>query len=56
MFDRGVASLASRDIRMLLIMAGAVAGLGVETLLTLTVLTNAVVAIRIVAAWRVLRA
>lgn len=56
MFDRGVSSLASRDIRMLLIMAGAIAGFGVETLLGLAVLTNAVVGVRIAAAWRVLRA
>ncbi len=47
MFDRGLTSLASRDVRMLGVMAGAIAGLGVATLIALAVVTNAVVALRI---------
>ena len=47
MFDNGITSLASRDVRLLLIMVGAVAGYGVETLVTLAALTNAVVLLRI---------
>ena len=55
MFDRGITSLASRDVRLLLVMVGAIAGLGVETLLVLAALTNAVVLLRIVSAWNALR-
>ncbi|MDE2838320.1 MAG: CDP-alcohol phosphatidyltransferase family protein [Chloroflexota bacterium] len=54
MFDNGITSLASRDVRLLLIMIGAVAGYGVETLLTLAVLAIAVVLLRVVSARRVL--
>ncbi len=54
MFDSGITSLASRDVRLLLIMVGAIAGYGVETLVTLAVLTNAVVLFRVVSARRVL--
>ena len=50
MFDSGITSLASRDVRLLLVMIGALAGYGVETLVTLAVLTNAVVLLRIVSA------
>lgn len=52
MFDNGITSLASRDVRLLLIMIGALAGYGVETLMTLAVLTNAVVLLRIISAQR----
>ena len=55
LFDRGLASLASRDVRLLLIMIGSIAGLGVATLLVLAVLTNAVVVVRLVQARVALR-
>lgn len=55
MFDRGITSLASRDVRLLLVMLGAIAGLGSETLLALATLTNAVVLLRIASAWNALR-
>ena len=48
MFDRGISSLASRDVRLLIVMVGSVAGAGLATLLTLAVLTNAVVIVRLV--------
>ena len=54
MFDNGITSLASRGVRLLLIMVGALAGYSVETLVTLAVLTNAVVLLRIVSAQRAL--
>ena len=54
MFDNGITSLASRDVRLLLVMGGALAGYGVETLITLAVLTNAVVLLRIASAQRAL--
>ena len=47
MFDRGITSLASRDVRLLIVLIGSVAGQGVATLLTLAVLTNAVVLFRL---------
>ena len=50
MFDRGLPSLASRDIRLLVVMVGSIAGQGPATLLTLAVLTNAVVLLRLGAA------
>ena len=54
MFDSGITSLASRDVRLLIVMVGAVTGFGVETRLTLAVLTNAVVLLRVVSARRAL--
>ena len=54
MFDSGITSLASRDVRLLLVMIGAIAGYGLATLLTLAALTNAVVLLRVVSARRVL--
>ncbi len=54
MFDNGITSLASRDVRLLVVMVGALAGYGVETLITLAVLTNAVVLLRIASAQRAL--
>ncbi len=56
MFDRGITSLASRDVRLLGVMIGAVAGFGTETLLALAGVTNVVVLLRIVALRRALRA
>lgn len=54
MFDSGITSLASRDVRLLLVMIGALAGYGVETLIILAMLTNAVVLLRVFSARRVL--
>ncbi len=53
-FDRGITSVASRDIRLLLIMVGALAGQGFSTLLILASLTNAVTLMRLVQARRLL--
>ena len=55
LFDRGLPSLASRDTRLLLVMVGSIAGLGVATVVTLAVLTNAIVAVRLLSAWKTLR-
>ncbi len=49
-FDRGLASLASRDIRLLVLMIGALSGQGFATIIVLAALTNAVVLIRLVKA------
>lgn len=54
LFDRGLASVASRDVRLLIVAIGALAGLGLPTLLVLAVLSNTVVLLRIVYARRVL--
>jgi phosphatidylglycerophosphate synthase len=48
-FDSGLASAASRDVRLIIVMIGSIAGLGFHTLLAIAVLTNSVVALRI---WR----
>ena len=55
MFDRGLSSLASRDVRLLLVMIGALAGQGTATLLALAALTNAIVVVRLFAARSALR-
>ena len=60
MFDRGLSSLASRDVRLLVVMIGAIAGqwepiAGTATLLVLAALTNAIVVVRLVAARAALR-
>ncbi len=47
LFDRGLKSLASRDIRLFLIMAGAVAGQAYFCLIAIAVLTNVVVFYRL---------
>ena len=49
-FDRGLTSVASRDIRLFIVMIGGVAGLGLTTLIVLASLTNAVVLARLVSA------
>ena len=54
-FDRGITSLASRDVRLFVIMIGAVAGQGLATLILLAGVTNAVVLIRVIYARRLLR-
>jgi len=53
-FDSGITSLASRDVRLLLIAVGAVAGLGLVTLAVIAALTHGVVLLRLVRARRVL--
>lgn len=53
-FDSGVTSLASRDVRLLVIAVGAVVGQGLATLAIITVLTHGVVLLRLVRARRVL--
>ena len=47
LFDKGIASAASRDVRLLLIMVGSIAGLGFPTLVAIAILTNAVVILRL---------
>jgi phosphatidylglycerophosphate synthase len=53
-FDRGVTSLASRDVRLLVIAVGAVAGQGLVTLALIAGSTHGVVFLRLVRARRVL--
>ena len=48
-FDTGLASAASRDVRLMIVMIGSIAGFGFVTLLAIAVLTNSVVALRV---WR----
>ncbi len=54
-FDTGITSVASRDVRLFLVMVGALAGQGYATLLALAVLTNFVVLLRLLRARRVLQ-
>jgi phosphatidylglycerophosphate synthase len=55
-FDRGFTFAASRDVRIFLVMIGALAGQGFATLIVLAALTNGVVLLRIFAARRILKA
>ena len=48
LFDKGLASLASRDIRLFLIMLGAIAGQAYFCLITIAALTNLVVFYRLI--------
>jgi phosphatidylglycerophosphate synthase len=48
LFDRGLASLASRDIRLVLIMLGAISGQGFICLIVIAALTNLVVFYRLI--------
>ena len=48
-FDRGLTSVASRDVRLMTVMIGSIAGFGFATLLVIAVLTNSVVVLRV---WR----
>jgi phosphatidylglycerophosphate synthase len=48
LFDRGLASIASRDIRLMLIMLGAVIGQGFICLIVIAALTNLVVFYRLI--------
>ena len=54
-FDRGVTSVASRDVRLLIVMVGGLLGQGLGTLVVLAVLTNTVVLLRLLAAHRILK-
>ena len=54
LFDRGIASAASRDVRLLVVMIGGLAGQGLATLLVLALLTNQIVLLRMFLARRVL--
>ncbi len=54
LFDKGLKSLASRDIRLLLIMLGAVIGQAYFCLIVIAVLTNVVVFYRLIYMYRYL--
>ena len=47
LFDRGVTFMASRDVRLFLVMVGAVAGQGLVTLIIIVALTHSVVLLRL---------
>ncbi len=55
LFDQGLKSIASRDIRLFLIMLGAVAGQAYFCLIIIAALTNLVVAYRLIYVYRYLR-
>jgi CDP-L-myo-inositol myo-inositolphosphotransferase len=54
LFDKGITSLASRDIRLFLIMLGAVTGQAYFCLITIAILTNLVVFYRLIYVYRYL--
>ena len=54
-FDNGLKSLASRDIRLFLIMLGGITGQAYFCLITLAILTNLVVFYRLIYAHRYLK-
>ena len=54
LFDRGITSLASRDVRLFILMIGALTGQGFITLIVLASLTNAVVLLRVLHMRRIL--
>ena len=54
-FDRGITSVASRDVRLLMVMVGALLGQGLGTLVVMAALTNIVVFLRLLAARRILK-
>ena len=54
-FDRGITSMASRDVRLLIVMVGGLLGQGLMTLVVLAVLTNTVVLLRLLAALRIFK-
>ena len=56
MFDSGVTSLASRDVRLFIVMIGALTGQGFATLIVLALLTNIVVLLRVLYMRQVLKA
>ena len=49
-FDRGITSLASRDIRLMIVMIGSLVGQGLVTISVIAVLTNVVVVLRLIRA------
>ena len=53
-FDKGITSAASRDVRLLLIMIGALTGQGFATLIVLAALANMVVVLRLFSARKAL--
>jgi phosphatidylglycerophosphate synthase len=55
LFDKGIASAASRDVRLFVVMIGALVGQGFATLIVLAVLSNSVVLLRLMHARRVLK-
>jgi CDP-L-myo-inositol myo-inositolphosphotransferase len=55
LFDRGITSSASRDVRLLIVMVGGLLGQGLLTLVVLAVLTNAVVLLRLLSARQILK-
>lgn len=55
LFDRGLASIASRDIRLFLMMLGSVAGQVYFSLATIAILTNLVVFYRLLYSYKCLR-
>jgi len=55
LFDKGLKSLASRDIRLFLIMLGGITGQAYVCLITIAVLANAVVFYRLIYLYRYLR-
>ena len=55
LFDRGVMSAASRDVRLFVLMVGALTGQGFATLIVLASLTNTVVLLRLLYMRRVLK-
>ncbi len=56
LFDKGLPSIASRDIRLFLIMLGCVAGLVYFGLMAIAILTNLVVFYRLIYSYRYFRA
>jgi len=56
LFDRGLTSISSRDIRLLIVMAGALAGQGLATLVVIVALTNTAVLLRLFRARSALKA
>ncbi len=55
LFDRGITSAASRDVRLFVLMVGALTGQGLATLIVLASLTNVVVLLRLIQMRRVLK-
>ncbi len=56
LFDRGITSLASRDVRLFILTIGALTGQGFATLIILALLTNIVVLLRVLYMRHVLKA
>ena len=54
-FDSGITSAASRDVRLFIVMVGALTGQGLATLIVLALLSNSVVALRLRTAHRLLQ-